>query len=182
MKEKVLEEFRIFEGKVIDVCKYRVELPNGVESTREVVRHPGAAAVLPYANGKVFLVRQYRFPINEELLEAPAGKLDVVGEAPEECARRELEEETGFKANTFMYLGYIYTTPGFSDEIIHLYLATELEEKKPQNLDEDEIIDVVEMDWEEFYRACLEGKIVDSKTIALALRASKIVGTLHSDQ
>ena len=182
MKERILEEFRIFEGKIINVYRYDVQLPNGVESTREVVRHPGAAAVLPYMEGRVFLVRQYRFPVDEELLEAPAGKLDVAGEAPEECARRELEEETGFRANTFEYLGYIYTTPGFSDEIIHLYLATDLEKLEAQALDEDEIIDVVEMEWEEFYRACLEGRIVDSKTVALALRASKIIGSLDAGE
>ncbi|MDI3516022.1 MAG: ADP-ribose pyrophosphatase [Thermotogota bacterium] len=178
--EKPLEEESIFSGKIIRVSRYKVELSNGVRTTREVVRHPGAAAVLPYDHntGKVYLVTQFRFPINQMLLEVPAGKLDVEGEDPLSCAKRELLEETGIEAGRFEYLGYIFTTPGFSDEKIHLFLATELKKAAELSTDEDELIDVVEADWEEFYRWCEEGRITDAKTLALALRSRKLIENL----
>ncbi|WP_240739300.1 NUDIX domain-containing protein [Marinitoga lauensis] len=126
---------------MLDVRKATVELPNGKKSTREFVVHPGAVAILPIESNNVYLVEQYRFPIGKHLLEIPAGKFDEPGEVPLECGKRELEEEIGKKAKTWIYLGYIYTTPGFSNEIIHLYLAKDLEESK-MNLDEDEFLEV----------------------------------------
>lgn len=175
--ERSLGEEKIFSGKIIKVSRYTVELSNGIKTTREVVRHPGAAAILPYdeATGKVYLVTQFRFPVGQTLLEVPAGKLDVAGEDPLECAKRELLEETGMSAARFEYLGYIFTTPGFSDEKIHLFLALKLEKVAELSTDEDELVDVVETDWREFLKWCEEGRITDAKTLALALRSRRFL-------
>lgn len=168
--EKKIASQPIFSGKILNVRLDRVLLPDGQEGTREVVDHPGAVAVVPVtATGEVILVRQYRYPVEEILLEIPAGKLDR-GENPEACALRELEEETGFVAKRLEKLTSFYTAPGFSNEIIHLYLASELE-PAAQKLDGDEFIQV------EFYqpekvRQLLSDKVIkDAKTMVGLLLA-----------
>ena len=169
--EKTLKTTEIFHGRILNLRVDEVQLQNGHTSTREIVEHPGAVAILPLLeNGDVLLVKQYRKPIEEFLLEVPAGKLEP-NEEPLECAKRELEEETGYRAKKWKYLGYIYTTPGFSNEKIHLYLAKDLEQTF-QNTDEDEFIEVIRLSEKEALDLIREGEIVDSKTICIFLRKS----------
>ncbi|NUU99800.1 ADP-ribose pyrophosphatase [Marinitoga sp. 1154] len=173
-EEKEIKTENIFKGVLLDVRKSLVELPNRKQSTREFVVHPGAVAMLPVENNYVYLVEQYRFPIKKHLLEIPAGKFDRSGEEPLECGKRELEEEIGKRAKTWIYLGYIHTTPGFSNEIIHLYLVKDFEDTK-MNLDEDEFLEVKKIHIKEFEEKILNNEITDAKTIAAYARA-KILG------
>ncbi|MEE3453598.1 NUDIX hydrolase [Dialister sp.] len=162
-KEKLLRRNEIYDGQIIHVFKDQVELA-GRETVREVVLHCGAAAIIPVTDeGEVLFVRQYRYPVEEALLEIPAGKMDP-GETPDECALRELEEETGYTGR-LEKLGYVYTTPGFCNETIHLYLATELVHKK-QHLDEGEFLDVIRIPLKEVWDMVREGKIYDAKTLS----------------
>lgn len=171
MREKTLVSQTVFAGKIITVKVDQVELGNGRTSSREVVLHPGAVAVLPlFESGEVVLVKQFRYPIGEELLEVPAGKLDR-DESTDECALRELREETGLLSGKLSYLGFIYTSPGFSSEKIHLYLAEDLMQLE-QQLDPDEILETVKLPLNEAVRMCQEGKINDAKTVALIFLAS----------
>lgn len=173
---ELLASSQLYDGSVVDLRLEKLRLPNGLEIELEIVRHQGAAAVVPVtSDGKVLLVRQYRYATGDWLLEVPAGKLDDGTEAPEACARRELEEETGFRAGSLESLGWIWTTPGFTDEKIWLYLATDLEPGR-QNLEADELITVVEMPLTEAAELALAGEITDSKSICALLRA---VGTLE---
>lgn len=171
MTEKTTKSTEIFKGVLLHVLKDEVELENGVRSTREYVLHPGAVAVVPLTDdGKIVLVEQYRYPIKKALLEIPAGKFDAPNEDWLECARRELEEETGYTARDFEYLGFIHTSPGFSNEVIHLYLATNLE-KGSMAPDEDEILKVHLEDFGEVLQKCIDGRITDAKTVAGVFRA-----------
>ncbi|MBP2653772.1 MAG: hydrolase [Firmicutes bacterium] len=168
--EKLIEKQPVLEGRVLNVRVDRVLLPNGKEATREVVEHPGAVAVVPILDGShVLMVRQYRYPVGKMLLEIPAGKLDI-GEKPEDCARRELEEETGYVAGSLEKLTAIYTAPGFSNEIIHIYLAQNLC-KTVQKLDDDEFLTVEKYSWPEIKEMLADGAIQDAKTIAGLLLA-----------
>lgn len=154
--EKTINSKEIFKGTFLHVLKDDVELENGARSTREFVLHPGAVAIVPITDdGKVILVEQYRYAIKQKLLEIPAGKFDSPDEDPLECAKRELREETGKSGRrVHLFRLCIHTTPGFSNEIIHLYLALNLR-RGDSNPDEDEIINVYTEDWtkdEEAYR------------------------------
>lgn len=163
--EKLIEQKEVFNGKVLKMITERVELPNGKEGYREIVKHPGAVAVLAINDkGNVVLVEQYRRAVDKILFEIPAGKLEK-SENIDIAAKRELEEETGYKARKFTYLGKIYTAPGFTDEVIHIYKAEELY-KGEVNRDEDEFINVIEMSIEDIKKAIKEGNILDSKTIS----------------
>ncbi|ABR30422.1 ADP-ribose pyrophosphatase [Thermosipho melanesiensis] len=163
--EKLLESKEIFKGILLHVKKDEVLLENGKKSTREYVLHPGAVAVVPILDdNKIVMVKQYRYPVKKYLLEIPAGKFDFKGENPLECAKRELKEETGYEAKKFKYLGMIHTTPGFSDEVIHIYLAKNLVKGK-SNPDEDEIIEVEIKDIDDVLEKCINGEITDAKTI-----------------
>jgi len=166
--EEKIDSRRVFEGKMINVRVDRVRLPDGKESTREVVDHPGAVVIVPVLGEKILFVEQYRYPIEQVLLELPAGKLDP-GESPEECAKRELEEETGYKAKKLSYLGKIFTTPGFTTEVIHIFAAEDLE-KTTQNTDPDEFIEVKELHIEEVLSLLRNAEIEDSKTICALTR------------
>ena len=162
---------RIYKGRILDFEVDRVRLPSGAEAQREVVRHKGAVVVLPlHEDGRVELVRQYRYPPDEILLELPAGKLDS-GEKPGECARRELAEETGWRATEIHELGSFFTTPGFSDEILHAFVATGLAPAPDVVPDPDEAIEIVTMTVDEALEACRDGRIRDSKTLAVLLLA-----------
>jgi len=162
--EKRIESQIVFSGKILHVRLDRVLLPNGQESTREVVDHPGAVALVPVTDdGRVILVRQYRYPVEEILLEIPAGKLDS-GETPEECAVRELEEETGFRAGKLEKLTSFYSAPGFTNEILHIYLARELKEVE-QKLDGDEFLTVEFYTAEDIKELRASNKIKDGKTM-----------------
>lgn len=167
--EKLTSSERLFEGKVINLRRDEVILPNGRTGMREVVEHPGAVAVVPVTKeGNIILVRQFRHPIGQVILEIPAGKLDP-GEAPADCAVRELAEETGFRANKLRKLTAMYTTPGFSNEIIHLYLAQDLVESDKQP-DEDEFIHTEVFTSEQVHQMMASGELCDAKSlVALCL-------------
>ncbi len=167
--EKPVSSNRLFEGKIINLRRDEVMLPNGRTATREVVEHPGAVAVVPITKtGQVVLVRQFRHPVGRIILEVPAGKLDR-NEKPEDCALRELAEETGFVANKLHKLTSMYTTPGFSNEVIHLYLAEDLVESD-QRPDEDEFIKTEQYTPEQIRQMIRSGEICDAKSlVALCL-------------
>jgi ADP-ribose pyrophosphatase len=164
--EKTINQQRIFSGKVIDMYVEDVLLPNGETSKREIVKHPGAVAVIAITKeNKMVLVRQYRKALERVLVEIPAGKLEK-GEAPLETARRELEEETGYVCETMEPLHSFYTSPGFADELVHIFLAKGLTKKsEKQMLDDDEFVDVLEVTLEEALNMVKEKQIYDAKTI-----------------
>jgi ADP-ribose pyrophosphatase len=154
----------IYKGKVVALNIDTVTLPNGVAVDLEIVRHPGASAVVPMKDdGTVVLIRQFRHAAAGFIYEIPAGKLQP-GEDPLVCAARELEEEVGYRARNFALLSSIFTAPGFTDEVIHLYQATGLTESR-QSLDRDEVLEVVEMPLAEAITMIRSGSIRDAKTI-----------------
>ncbi len=162
----------VYDGRILRLEVDRVRLGSGDESVREVVRHNGAVVVLPVAaDGSVVLVRQYRYPTGEYLLEAPAGKLDVAGESPADCAARELTEETGLAAGSLRPLGEFYTAPGFTDELLRCFLATELRPVIGAVPDADEIEQVVRLTPAELGEAIRTNRIRDAKTLAIVLLA-----------
>jgi ADP-ribose pyrophosphatase len=166
LREEKIGGERIYQGKILDLEVDRVRMPSGNEATREVVRHRGAVVVLPFhEDGRIEFVLQYRYPMEEVLLELPAGKLDP-GEEPIVCAGRELAEETGWKPVEIHELGWFYTTPGFTDEVLHAFIATPLKPAPDVAQDPDEAIENVTMTVEEAFEACRDGTIRDSKTIA----------------
>jgi len=154
----------IYSGKVVTLNIDTVTLPNGVTIDLEVVRHPGAAAVVPLKdNGTVVLIKQFRHAADGFIYEIPAGKLHP-GEDPKHCAARELEEEIGYQAGKLELLSSIFTAPGFTDEVIHIYKATELA-KGRQNLDRDEVLEIVEVSLQEAIDMIRVGRIRDAKTM-----------------
>lgn len=177
LHEHILSEECAWHGKIIDVNRLEVELPNGRRTGRDIVRHPGAAAVVALTStGKIALVRQYRTALDRVTVEIPAGKLDP-GEDPADCARRELREETGFVAGRVRHLTTIASSAGFADELIHIYMATDLEldEACP---DEDEFVNVDLVPLGELIDAVLDGKIEDAKTVVGALACDAIAHRL----
>lgn len=154
----------IYKGKVVVLNVDRVTLPNGATVDLEVIRHPGAAAIVPMKdNETVILIRQFRHAAGGFIYEIPAGKLHP-GEDPRDCAARELEEEIGYRASSFELLTSIFTAPGFADEVIHIYKGTGLT-KGQQKLDHDEVLNVVELPIEKAIAQIQDGTIRDGKTI-----------------
>lgn len=176
--ETTLNSKNIFSGRLLKLRIDEVMLPNGRKSTREIVEHPGAVAVVAVNNDNdIIMVRQYRKPIEQELLEIPAGKLEK-GESKEACAKRELMEETGYYPNDMKHITSFYTSPGFSNEIIHLFLAKNLE-KKAGEADFDEYLQSENVSLGEVIKKIRNGEIVDSKTITgLLLTYPLITGDL----
>ena len=171
--EKKLSSEKIFDGVLLHVMRDRVLLPNGHESTREWIAHPGASAVVPLLpDGNIILVKQFRYPVNRVTLEIPAGKLDVAGEDPIECARRELSEETGYSAEKIWKLTSIATTVGFTNEWIHIYGATGLT-SGAQHTDEDEFINCVKVPLVEAVSMVERGEIFDAKSAVGILLLNK---------
>ena len=171
---KTVRQRSVFQGKVVNLSVEEVELPNGQVTELEVIHHPGAAAIVALnSENEVLLVRQYRHATRGWLLEVPAGKLDP-GEGPETCAERELEEEVGARPGRLEPLGWIWTTPGFTDEKIHLYLARDLEMTE-QDLQEDEILSVVTISFEQAIDKIHAGEICDAKSVCALLRAEKLL-------
>lgn len=173
---------QIYAGRVVQLHVDRVPLPNGVTVDLEVIRHPGASAVVPLKDdGTVVLIRQFRHAAGGFIYEIPAGKLHP-GEDPLQCAERELEEEIGYRAGRFHLLSSIFTAPGFTDEVIHVYLGTGLTAGR-QQLDRDEVLEVVEMPLTQAVERIHAGEIRDAKTIVglqctyLLLTASSESGT-----
>jgi len=167
--EKTLSREEIYRGRVVELHRDRILLPDGRESVREVMEHPGGVTVLPMdEQGNVYCVRQYRYPVGKHLLEAPAGKLEP-GEDPLECAVRELSEETGFTADEPIDLGRIYPSPGYSAEILYLYLARGLHAGE-MHLDEGEFLDVEKHSLDELTELVMRGELSDGKTVAAVLK------------
>lgn len=169
--EKTTATKMIYQGKIINLRVDDVELANGSMSKREIVEHPGAVAILAITEeNDVFFVRQFRKPIEKELLEIPAGKLDAQ-EDPADCAVRELGEEVGMKPKTLRQIAFYYSSPGFASEKLYIFLATELEPSdvaKP----EDEILEPLKIPYSEALAMARQGRIQDGKTlIALLLVA-----------
>lgn len=177
MTRHLLTTETVFKGMIFAVERDRLREANGLEIVREVVRHNGGAGALPvFDDGRVALVRQYRHPTGSELLEIPAGKLEV-GETPLECAAREVEQEIGWRAKRLKKLCEFYTTPGFCEEKLYLYLATDLE-PSVQQLDEDEIVEIVYLPLAEAVQMALRGEIEDSKTLIALLWAARLFGSV----
>ncbi|UVI32321.1 NUDIX hydrolase [Paenibacillus spongiae] len=170
-RERTVHTEPVFQGKIISLQVDTVELPHGGTATREIVRHPGAAAVLAIIDGKMLVVEQYRKPMEKFQVEIPAGKLDA-GEDPGIAAGRELEEETGYKAGRLKPLTAFYTSPGFADEKLFLYLAEDLV-KGESRPDEDEFLNVEAITLEQAQQYIREERISDAKTI-LAVYAWQI--------
>ena len=175
MEEKTNHSRRIFEGRVIKLDVLDVVLPNGQAAKREVVQHPGAVAIVPLDDAQnVLMVRQFRVAAGKTMLELPAGTLEA-GEDPADCADRELQEETGYRAADWQGLGAFYVAPGYTTEKIYLYLATTLTEQRLP-MDEDEFIEVERIPLIEALRMVTAGEIDDGKTINGVLRAARIYG------
>ena len=173
--ETTVDSKRVFDGLILHIDHINNRLPNGKLAAREVARHVGASAVVPLdSEGNVWLVKQFRAPIDRVLLEVPAGKLDYKGEDRLEAAKRELQEETGLTAGEWTHLSDIVTTPGFSDECISLYLARNLSagESHP---DDDEFLNVVKVPLGELSAMIARGEVTDAKTICAVLLAEKVV-------
>jgi ADP-ribose pyrophosphatase len=164
----------VFRGKIIDVSVSEVKTASGVPAFIEMVHHPGGAAALPlFDDGSTILVRQYRYPLRRMSLEIPAGRMEP-GQSALETAARELEEETGYRALNFSLISAFYPTPGFCQEKLFVYLATDLTPTR-QNLDVDEDIELVRMSVAEAVNMVQVGEIDDAKTIIALLHAERMV-------
>jgi ADP-ribose pyrophosphatase len=167
---KVHKTSELYKGRIFSFVAEDVTLPNDSRTEMAFVRHPGSTAVVPLLDDNTVIMEiQYRHPVRNYLFEIPAGTMDP-GESPLACARRELEEETGYVADEFIELGNVHILPAYSDEKIHLYLARGLTPSK-QNLDQDEIIKVVEYPLEETLPMIAAGRITDALTILSLMRA-----------
>jgi ADP-ribose pyrophosphatase len=162
--EKKLKSDVVYQGSFLKVLRDEVELPNGKKSTREYIPHPGAAMVIPVTDqGQLVMIRQYRYPLQAEFIEFPAGKIDP-GEDALQTAHRELQEEIGQTAKDFRHLTTIHPVIGYSNELIEIYVAKGLSLTK-QDLDEDEFVDVFEISFGEAMELMKQGKITDVKTM-----------------
>lgn len=173
-RERVLETETIYEGRIVNLYLETVELPDGQEALREVIRHGGAVAIVPlHDDGQISLVRQFRLPAGTHLLEIPAGTLEP-GEDPQACAERELQEEVGLFPGKLIRMGGVFLAPGYSSEYIHLYAASDL---RPSTLDgdDDEFLEIVKMPLEQLLAQIDSGEVQDAKTIAAVLRAARLL-------
>lgn len=171
LHEERLSSESVYSGKMLQVRRDQVRTADGHETVREWVEHPGAAAIVPlFEDGTTLMVHQHRYPVGKTLPEVPAGKLDKDGENPEEVARRELEEETGYRAERFTKLGALHPTIGYSDEVIHYFLAEGLQkgEFAPER---GESLEPFSIGFEEAVRRAREGEFQDMKTVVALLLA-----------
>ncbi|TRZ37670.1 NUDIX hydrolase [Niallia circulans] len=166
LEEKTISTKEIFKGRIISLQVDEVLLPNGNTSTREIIKHPGAVAVIAITeDNKLVVVEQYRKAFEKAIIEIPAGKLEK-NEDPAVCAGRELEEETGYGCQDLEHITSFYTSPGFADELVHVYLAKGLYKKEDAaGLDEDEFVNLMEISLEEALQLMKEQKILDAKTM-----------------
>ena len=175
LQETVLSGQEVFHGKIINVEHWQVSLPNGKEALREIVRHNGAAAIVPVdEEGNVTLVRKHRVAAGRFTWEIPAGKLDTPEEDPFLAAKRELEEETGLRAENWQLLSRVDTTPGFCTERIALYLATGLSQHHTHP-DEDEFLHLTKMPLRQAVQLCMQGELRDAKTLIGLLMADRVL-------
>lgn len=166
LTEKTVASEQLLEGKLLKVYRDEVKLPDGQSSHREWIDHPGASAVVPiFSDGSTILIRQFRYPPRRSFLELPAGKFDDTSERAEEVASRELEEETGWSAATITPVGSLYPCIGYSNEIIHFFIAEDLREGR-QDLEEAEFVEVVRMPLIDAFAMAERGELVDMKTSA----------------
>ena len=173
--EKQVSSENVFDGVLLHVYKDKIELPNGHNSVREYIKHQGAVCVVPVTDKmEDIAVKQYRYPIGRVTIEIPAGKLDA-GEEPLTAAKRELSEETGVECADIEYMGGLYPSVAYTDEIIHMYVAKNLEYGQ-SHTDEDEFINVVKIPLKDFVQMVMDGKIQDSKTIAAVLKVARMFG------
>lgn len=181
LEEKTLSSDEVYCGNFLKIYKDKVKLPDGKLTTREYIKHPGAAAIIPLLNnGKVIIERQWRYPARKAFLEIPAGKLDP-NEEPLMCAKRELQEETGFVASDWIFLGKINNALGYSNESIWIYLARGLE-KREQHLDPGEFVEIKEIPWEDLVKKSINGEITDVKTIIGAFWLEKYLAGSNFSQ
>ena len=174
LAEKIISTETMFKGRVFTVEVSKVELPDGRTSTREIVRHNGGAAIVALDDDRnIFLVRQFRIATGQEMLEIPAGKLEI-GEDPLVCAKRELEEETGMQAGEVRHLFSMYATPGYCAERLHIYFADKLKSGQIHR-DEGEFLHVIKMPFDEAYQMVMDGKFSDAKTIAGILAVKNLI-------
>ena len=174
LKERKINSEIIYQGRLLDVRCDTVRLPNGKISTREWIKHPGAVCMIPILpNNKIALIRQYRYPVKQEMIELPAGKIDG-GEKPEDCAVRELEEEIGYRTNKLTFLSHIHPAIGFADEIMWLYMAENLI-KTASNQDDDEFLVLMPTSLNQALKMVWNGKISDTKTIIGILWAERLL-------
>ncbi|MCS6816619.1 MAG: NUDIX hydrolase [Blastocatellia bacterium] len=166
LRETRLTTQRLYTGRAISLDVDRIRLPSGRETTREIVRHPGSVVIVPVLDdGRLLLIRQFRYAVGEALWEFPAGTLDRAAESPEACAHRELEEETGYCADRMIRLGEFFTAPGFTDERMHVFQAEGLH-PTTQRLESDELIEVFPFPWDVIEAKVRAGEIRDGKTLA----------------
>ncbi len=166
-EEKTLDTEEIYDGVIVKLRRDKVTVKNGT-SYREIVEHSGGAVIAAFTGeGKIILVRQFRKPVERAVLEVPAGKIDP-GEDPKTAAIRELEEETGYRAVDMDLMTCMYPSVGFTDEKLYIYYADKLEKGEPHP-DENEVLDILEMNFDELYKDVIEGKIEDAKTIIAVL-------------
>lgn len=172
LTESQLSTEQLVDGVLLEAFRDEVRLPDGNTSVREWIDHPGASAIVPvFDDGRTLLVRQFRYPPRRTFLEVPAGKLDEPGEDPAEVAARELEEETGWRAERFESIGSAYPCIGYSNEIIYVFAAYGLE-RSEQDLAEGEFVEVIEMELDEAVRRVRAGEIKDMKTITALVYAA----------
>ena len=181
--EKYVDGKVVFDGKIIRLEHWQVELPNGHLALREVACHPGASAVVALdEEGRIIMVQQYRAPVGRLTLEIPAGKLDSADEDPLECAKRELSEETGLLADSWKKLTVLETTPGFCNERIHLYLATGLKQGETHP-DEDEFVATTRMPLAEAVARVMNGTFRDGKTaLGIMMASAYAAASAHTNE
>lgn len=173
--ETCIESEQIWRGRLLDVRRDRVRLPDGSEGVREFVTHPGAVVMIPVLDdGRLIFERQYRYPVGRVMIELPAGKIDV-NEDTLETAKRELREETGYEAAQWRHLGTIHPTIGYADERIEIYLAQQLSALGTNELDEGEFLEVMTLTLDEALEEVRAGRLTDGKTLSALLWAEKIL-------
>jgi len=164
LEEKTINTKEIYNGKIITLQLDEVKLPNGKMATREIVKHPGAVAIMALTSDqRMIFVRQFRKPLEKTILEIPAGKLEK-GEDPKHCAERELTEETGYTAKEMKQVSAFYTSPGFANEFLYLFEAQKLVSGQAEP-DDDEFVELIELDLHEAFEAMERGEIIDAKTV-----------------
>ncbi len=175
LREEFVSTEKIYDGKIIKVRRDTVRLPDGGTGTREIVEHPGGVGVVALdKDNYVYMVRQYRIPFDDLVLEIPAGKLDHQGEDTLACCKRELKEETGFTAERFDYLGKFMLSPGYCAEWLHIYLARDLSAGEAE-LDVDEFLEVEKYPLSELLEMVMDNRLTDAKTVIGILKTNELL-------